>query len=146
MSSEKTDEDWDFNWMGTPECHVVITELDEETEVQHHKCDIRTTVEQDVNIATEFEPSGVEPEVHETNLTTGVQHGHASPGQHHENIDFNWDEPIFNEADEGDYNVDEPLVDQSDHIDFTGEEPVLGMVGEEQPTEHLVHEATEQPD
>ncbi|KAL2533370.1 Uncharacterized protein Adt_06721 [Abeliophyllum distichum] len=146
MSSKKIDEDWDFNWMGTPECHVVITELDKETEVQHDKCDIRTTVEQDVNIATEFEPSGVEPEVDETNLTTGVQHGHASPGQYHENIDFNWDEPIFNESDEGDYNADKPLVDQSDHIDFTGEEPVLGMVGEEQPTEHLVHEATEQPD
>ncbi|KAL2460763.1 hypothetical protein Adt_44183 [Abeliophyllum distichum] len=112
MSSKKTDEDWDFNWMGTPECHVVITKLDEETEVQHDKYDIRTTVEQDVNIATEVEPAGVEPEVDETNVTTGVQDGHASPGQYHENIDFNWDEPIFNKSDEGDYNADEPLVDQ----------------------------------
>ncbi|KAL2557435.1 Uncharacterized protein Fot_02174 [Forsythia ovata] len=38
MSSEKTEEDWDFNWMGTPECHVVITELDDETDVQNDKC------------------------------------------------------------------------------------------------------------
>ncbi|KAL2456667.1 Uncharacterized protein Adt_46685 [Abeliophyllum distichum] len=119
MSSEKTDEDWDFNWMGTPEY---------------------------VNIATEVEPAGVEPEVDETNVTTGVQDGHASPVKYHENIDFNWNEPIFNESDEGNYNADEPLFDHLDHIDFTGEEPVLGMVGEEQPTEHLVHEATEQPD
>ncbi|KAL2515911.1 Uncharacterized protein Fot_29882 [Forsythia ovata] len=79
----------------------------------------------------------------ETNVTTRVQDEHASPGQYHENIDFKWDEPIFNESDEGDYHVDEPLVDQSDHIDFNWEEPVLGMVGEEQPIEQPVHQATE---
>ncbi|KAL2515997.1 hypothetical protein Fot_29968 [Forsythia ovata] len=149
-SSKKIDEDWDFNWMGTPECHVVITELDDETEVQHDKCDIRSNVEQDVNIAMEDETkrvqdqttydvtTGVEPEVDKTNVTTGVQDD-ASPGQYHENIDFNWDEPIFNESDEGDYHADEPLVDQLDHIDFNWEEHVLGMVGEEQPTEQPVH-------
>ncbi|KAL2502252.1 hypothetical protein Fot_36100 [Forsythia ovata] len=39
----ESDEDWDFNWMGTPEFHVVITELDDETEVQQHdKYDIRS--------------------------------------------------------------------------------------------------------
>ncbi|KAL2486147.1 hypothetical protein Adt_30903 [Abeliophyllum distichum] len=86
MSSKKTDKDWDFIWMGTPECHVVITELDDETEVEHDKCDIRSNVEQDVNIATEVETkrvqdqttyettydvtAGVEPEVDETNVTT----------------------------------------------------------------------------
>ncbi|KAL2469879.1 Uncharacterized protein Adt_38015 [Abeliophyllum distichum] len=34
MSLKKTDKDWDFNWIGTPECNVVITDLDEEQEVQ----------------------------------------------------------------------------------------------------------------
>ncbi|KAL2478141.1 hypothetical protein Fot_47155 [Forsythia ovata] len=103
--------------MGTPECHVVITELDDEIEVQHNKCDKRTNVEQDVNIATEDETNrvqdqttsdvttGVEPQVDQTNVTTRVQDNYASPGQYHENIDFNWDEPIFNESDEGDYNA-----------------------------------------
>ncbi|KAL2505226.1 hypothetical protein Adt_20847 [Abeliophyllum distichum] len=50
MSLEKTDEYWDFNWMGTPECHVVITELDDEIEVQHDKGDKCSNVEQDVYI------------------------------------------------------------------------------------------------
>ncbi|KAL2488598.1 Uncharacterized protein Fot_41890 [Forsythia ovata] len=146
MSSEKTDEDWDFNWMGTPECHVVIIELDDETDVQHEKCDVCSNIEQDVNIAMEDETNrvqdqttGVQPEVDETNVTTGVQEEHASLGQYHENIDFNWDEPIFNESDKGDYHADEPLVDESEHIDFNWEEPMLGMVGEEQPTEQPVH-------
>ncbi|KAL2475009.1 Uncharacterized protein Adt_35745 [Abeliophyllum distichum] len=116
MSLEKTDEDWDFNWMGTPECHVVITELDDETEVQHDKGDKRSNVERDVNIATGDEH--VEPEVDQTNVITEVQDDHVSPGQYHENIDFNWDEPIFNKSDEGDYNADELLVDQSYHIEF----------------------------
>ncbi|KAL2518033.1 Uncharacterized protein Adt_14280 [Abeliophyllum distichum] len=121
MSLEKTDEDWDFNWMGTLECHVVITELDDEIEVQHDKGDKRSNVEQDVNIATEDEH--VEPKVDQTNVMTEVQDDHVSLG---------------------DYNVDEPLVDQLDHIDFNWEEPVLSMVGE-QPTEQPVDEATEQP-
>ncbi|KAL2472109.1 hypothetical protein Adt_40245 [Abeliophyllum distichum] len=60
MSSEKIDEYWDFNWMGTLECHVVIIELDNEIEVQHNKCDIRSNVEQDVNIATEDETKRVQ--------------------------------------------------------------------------------------
>ncbi|KAL2488202.1 hypothetical protein Fot_41494 [Forsythia ovata] len=101
MSSEKTDEDWDFNWMGTHECHVVITELDDETKVQHDNCDIRGNVEQDVNVDIEDETkkvqdqttcdvtTGVEPEVDQTNVTTGVQDEHASLGKYRENIDFN---------------------------------------------------------
>ncbi|KAL2483000.1 hypothetical protein Fot_44444 [Forsythia ovata] len=92
MSSEKTDEDWDFNWMGTLKCHVFITELDDEIEVQHDKCDKRTNVEQDVNIATEDETNRVqdqttcdvttrvEPQVDQTNVTTAVQDEHASIG------------------------------------------------------------------
>ncbi|KAL2538875.1 hypothetical protein Fot_20266 [Forsythia ovata] len=88
---------------------------------------------------------GVQPEVDETNVTTGVEEEHASLGQYHENIDFNWDEPIFNESNECDYHADESLVDESDHIDFNWEDHVLSMVGEEQPTEQPVHQATEQP-
>ncbi|KAL2549773.1 hypothetical protein Fot_11303 [Forsythia ovata] len=78
MSSEKTDEEWDFNWMGTPECHVIITELDDKTDVEHDKCDIHSNIEQDVNIGTEDETkriqdqtTGVQPEVDETNVTIG---------------------------------------------------------------------------
>ncbi|KAL2550308.1 hypothetical protein Fot_11838 [Forsythia ovata] len=115
MSSKKIDEDWDFNWMGTPES----TE-DETNRVQDQtNGDVMT---------------GVEPQVDQTNVMTGVQDDNASPGQYHENIDFNWDKPIFNKSDKGDYNADEPLVDPSDHIDFNWEEPGLGTVGEEQAT------------
>ncbi|KAL2529732.1 hypothetical protein Fot_22333 [Forsythia ovata] len=135
MSSEESDEDWDFNWMGKPKWHVVITKLDDETEVeQHDKCDICSNVEQDVSLALKDEmigvhdqttydvTTGVEPQVDQTNLTTGVQDEHcnenASPGQYNVNVDFNWDEPTVNESNECDYNSDEPIVDQSDHIEF----------------------------
>ncbi|KAL2518658.1 SWIM-type domain-containing protein [Abeliophyllum distichum] len=125
--------------MGRPECHVVITELDDEIEVQHDECNVRRNVEEGVNIA------GVEPQMDQPNATTVVEDEYASPGQYHDNIDFNWDEPIFNEFDEGDYNVDEPLVDEGDHNDLNWEEPVIGS---EQPVdeanEQPVHEATEQ--
>ncbi|KAL2488254.1 hypothetical protein Fot_41546 [Forsythia ovata] len=123
--------------MGTHECHVVITELDEETKVQHDNCDIRSNVEQDVNVDIEDETkkvqdqttcdvtTGVEPEVDQTNVTTGVQDEHASPGKYR------------------DYNADEPLVDPSDHMYFNWEEPNLGMVGEKLATEQPVHQASE---
>ncbi|KAL2552015.1 Uncharacterized protein Fot_05634 [Forsythia ovata] len=133
---------------------------DNETEVQQHdKCDIRSNIVQDVNIATENETTRVqdqttydvttrvEPQVDQTNVTTGVQDEHCkkneSPGKYHENIDFNWDEPIVNESDEGGFNWDEPIIDPSDHIDFNWEEPVLATVGEEQATEQPAHQCSE---
>ncbi|KAL2471439.1 hypothetical protein Adt_39575 [Abeliophyllum distichum] len=109
--------------MGTPECHVAITKLDDEQEVQQHdKCDIRSNVERDVNIATEDETTrvqdqttydgktGLEPQVDQTTnyVMTRVQdehcHEHAAPVKVTKNIDFNWDEPIVNKSDEGDFN------------------------------------------
>ncbi|KAL2503230.1 hypothetical protein Fot_37078 [Forsythia ovata] len=133
MSSEESDEDWDFNWMGKPESHVVITELDDETEVQDQTTYDVTT--------------GVEPQVDQPNVTTGVEDEHCNentyPFRYNENFDFNWDEPIVNESDEGDNNSDEPIVDQSDHIDFNFEEPGLETVGDEHATEHPVEQGTE---
>ncbi|KAL2520694.1 Uncharacterized protein Fot_24617 [Forsythia ovata] len=132
ISSEESDDDWDFDWMGKPECHVVITELDDEIEVQGQTTYDVTT--------------GVEPQVDQTNVTTGVQdehcNEHTSPIQYNESIDFNWDEQIVNESDEGDNNSDEPIVDQSDHIDFNWEEPIFATVGDEHATEQPVHQGT----
>ncbi|KAL2498261.1 hypothetical protein Adt_23811 [Abeliophyllum distichum] len=144
---------------------VVITDLEDGTVLEPlntslldgatNKCDIRSNIEQDVNIATKDETkrvqdqttydvmTRVEPQVDQTNVTTRVQDEHASPGKYHKNIDFNWDEPIFNESNEGDYNADKPLFDPSDHIDFNWEELVLGTVGKDQATEQPVHQATE---
>ncbi|KAL2463613.1 hypothetical protein Fot_53269 [Forsythia ovata] len=133
MSSEESDEDWDFNWMGKPESHVVITELDDEPEVQDQTTYDVTT--------------GVEPQVGQPNVTTGVEdehcNEHTSPFQYNENFDFNWDEPIVNKSDEGDNNSDEPIVDQSDHIDFNLEELGLETVGDEHATEQPVQQGTE---
>ncbi|KAL2538711.1 Uncharacterized protein Fot_20102 [Forsythia ovata] len=133
--------------MGKPESHVVITELDDETEVQDQTTyDVPTGVEPQVdqpNVTT-----GVEPQVDQPNVTTGVEdehcNEHTSPFQYNENFDFNWDEPIVNESDEGDNNSDEPIVDQSDHIDFNLEEPGLETVGDEHATEQPVEQGTEQ--
>ncbi|KAL2529226.1 hypothetical protein Fot_21827 [Forsythia ovata] len=129
MSSGETDKDWDFNWMGTPECNVVITKLDDEQEVQQHdNCDIHSNVERDVNIDMEDE-------------TTRHCNEHAAPEI--VTVDFNWDEPIVNESDEGDFNWDEPIVDLSYHTNFNWEEPVVSTVGKEQATEQTLHQATD---